>query len=316
MSEAVIQTEQLTKCYGSFLFRKKKPSLDSLSISIPEGAVYGFLGPNGAGKTTTIKMLMDLIRPTAGTASVLGKPTWDVPVKKQIGFLPDTPAFNGLMSASEFLTVCARLLGMGWTERRERVKEVLETVQMTPHAKEKLAGFSRGMLQRIGVAQALLNKPKLLILDEPLLGLDPYGRQDFKNIILNQNKQGTTVFFSSHILSDVQEICDNVAILNKGRLLCNGKLSDILGAAQNVVTIRNADECMKELVDSSTECQRRKDGAWELKFNADMPDLEKRLKAMQEKYPGCLEYAEEKESLEEFFFQTVEKDNQKRQERE
>lgn len=310
MSDEVIRTENLSKTYGFLFTRKKKPSLDSLSVSIPRGSVFGFLGPNGAGKTTTIRILMGLIRPTSGSAQVLGKPTWDVPVKKRIGFLPDTPAFNGMMTASEFLSVCARLYGLNCSERGERIAEVLETVQMTAHAREKISSFSRGMLQRIGVAQTLLNKPELLILDEPLLGLDPYGRQDFKDIILSQSKKGVTVFFSSHILSDVQDICDHAAILNKGHLLCSGSLKDLLQTKGCTVRLHNADHLLPELMTDAKEIQKLEDGTRELVFPDKTPELAAKLASIKEKEPGKIEIFEQNESLEDYFFRTIEKDNQ------
>ena len=314
--EFVIETKDLTKQYGVLFWKKKVPALDKLTIQIPRGSVFGFLGPNGAGKTTTIKMLMDLIQPTHGSATVLDCPVWDVNMKKRIGFLPDTPAFNGLMSASEFLHVCAKLFRLPRKVRYQRVQEVLETVQMTAHAKEKLAGFSRGMLQRIGVAQALLNQPELLILDEPLLGLDPYGRQDLKNIILEQNKKGTTVFFSSHILADVQEICDRVAILNKGHLLCTGKISDLLHTENLVMRIKNGNDLVAGLMADAKECQKKDNDTWELRFECNTPGVSEKLRSFCEEHKDKAELVEQAESLEDFFFRTIEANNKARQEAE
>lgn len=309
MEEApVIRTESLSKRYGTLFWKKKTLSLDQLTISVPRGAVFGFLGPNGAGKTTTIKLLMDLIRPTSGSAQVLGKPVWDPAVRRKIGFLPDAPAFNGLMTASEFLNVCANLLKMPREQRKHRIPEVLDTVRMTASADDKLGGFSRGMLQRIGVAQAILNDPDLLILDEPLLGLDPYGRQELKRIIREQNQRGTTVFFSSHILADVQEICDHAAILNKGRLLCSGKLGDLLGSQGLSVRLTDADNLIHELLPDARECQKKGPNEWELTFDK-TPESEKRLQSLKEKHSGKVEIVEQWESLEEFFFQKIEQDN-------
>ena len=162
MDEFVIQTENLTKSYSSWFRKAARPALNRLTISIPRGCIFGFLGPNGAGKTTTIKILMGLIRPTGGTAVVLGKPYDDVESKNRIGFLPDSPAFTPSLSAVEFLDVCARLLKIPSAQRKQRVEEVLEIVRMTPHAKSKIGTFSRGMLQRVGIAQAILNKGHLL----------------------------------------------------------------------------------------------------------------------------------------------------------
>ncbi|MBR2428244.1 MAG: ABC transporter ATP-binding protein [Lentisphaeria bacterium] len=315
-NEFVIDTKDLTKQYGVLFWKKKVPALDKLTIQIPRGSVFGFLGPNGAGKTTTIKMLMDLIQPTSGSATVLGAPVWDINMKKRIGFLPDTPAFNGLMKASEFLHVCAKLFHLPRKVRYERVAEVLEIVHMTDHAKEKLAGFSRGMLQRIGVAQALLNKPELLILDEPLLGLDPYGRQDLKNIILDQNKSGTTIFFSSHILADVQEICDRVAILNKGHLLCTGKINDLLHTENLVIRIKDGNDLVAGLMNDAKECLKKDGNTWELTFDCSQPGVTDKLKKFGEEHKEKAELVEQAESLEDFFFRTIETNNKKRMEEE
>ena len=311
MDDTVIRTEGLCKQYGILFWKKKTLSLNHLTISVPRGTIYGFLGPNGAGKTTTIKILMDLIRPTSGFVEVLGKPVWNVPVKKKVGFLPDTPSFSSLISAYEFLNICAKLFHMSRAERKQRIREVLEIVQMTSHAKEKLGSFSRGQLQRIGIAQAILNKPELLILDEPLLGLDPYGRQDLKRIIKEQSKQGTTVFFSSHILSDVQEICDHAAVLNRGRLLCSGKLTSFLRTSGLQVRLTDADDILKELMPEARSCQKKEDGVWDLNFEK-TPALSARLDALIGKYGNRIEMTEQTESLEDFFFAKIEEDNRNR----
>ena len=154
MQEYVIETDKLTKNYGWLIWKQPDPSLDSLTLAIPKGTVFGFLGPNGAGKTTTIRLLMDLIKPTSGSATVLGEPPTNVEIKHKIGFLPDTPAFSSYLSAYEYLSICAKLLKIPRRENRERINEVLEIVKMTDHTKSKLGGFSRGMIQRIGIARS------------------------------------------------------------------------------------------------------------------------------------------------------------------
>ncbi len=304
--EYVIKTENLTKNYGWLFWKRKEAALDSLNIEIPKGTIFGFLGPNGAGKTTTIRLLMDLIKPTSGTATVLGRPTDDVEVKNKIGFLPDSPAFGTYLSANEFLHVCARLLKIPSNLRKQRVDEVLETVKMTKAAKNKLGTFSRGMLQRIGIAQAILNKPELLILDEPLLGLDPYGRQELKEIIINQKLSGTNVFFSSHILSDVEQICDHIAILNKGKLLCCGELDELLSATGYKITVdAGCDEPVKELMAEATATNKLPDGAWELAFPKD-DAIKAKLEAIEKRFPGAVSISNSRENLEEFFFRKIE----------
>lgn len=309
-AETVIQTENLTKVYKR-LFKAGKKALDNLTISVSKGSVYGFLGPNGAGKTTTIKILMDLIKATGGTAFVLGKPSYDVNIKEHIGFLPDSPAFSPQLSAYEFLNICGKLLKIPSAERAARIELVLDTVKMTPHTREKIGSFSRGMLQRIGVAQAILNQPDLLILDEPLLGLDPYGRQEFKQIILGQKARGTSVFFSSHILSDVEEICDHIAILNKGKLLCAGRLDKLLGASGFTVIIPpNHDDALKELITMAAKTSRKEDGAWLLTFPQD-DEIRGKIDAVIEKSSGEIKMTAAYEKLEDFFFRTLKEDNKK-----
>lgn len=314
MDEFVIQTENLTKSYSSWFRKAARPALNRLTISIPRGCIFGFLGPNGAGKTTTIKILMGLIRPTGGTAVVLGKPYDDVESKNRIGFLPDSPAFTPSLSAVEFLDVCARLLKIPSAQRKQRVEEVLEIVRMTPHAKSKIGTFSRGMLQRVGIAQAILNKPDLLILDEPLLGLDPYGRQEFKEIILGQkNNFNASVFFSSHILSDVAEICDSISILNKGHLLCAGSLSTLLSGGGDGVTVdvRNED-ALRELVIYADQVRKLGQGEWELLFKQNDPAVMKVIEEQTRRFAGLVEIRRASEDLESFFFKKIEEDNAKR----
>ena len=254
---------------------------------------------------------MGLIRPTGGTASVLGKPYDDVESKNRIGFLPDSPAFTPTLSANEFLDVCARLLKIPSDRRKKRVEEVLEIVRMSQHAKSKIGTFSRGMLQRIGIAQAILNKPDLLILDEPLLGLDPYGRQEFKEIILGQkNDFHASVFFSSHILSDVEEICDSISILNKGRLLCAGSLTELLSGGGKGVTVdvRN-DEALRELVMYADQVNKTGSGEWELLFKQKDPAAEAKINELGKRFGDQVKIRSANEELESFFFKKIEEDN-------
>lgn len=311
MEENIIQTENLTKDYSNWFRKTPRPALNQLSISIPKGCVFGFLGPNGAGKTTTIKILMGLIRPTGGTATVLGKPYDDVESKNRIGFLPDSPAFTPTLSATEFLDVCARLLKIPSENRKKRVEEVLEIVRMSQHAKSKIGTFSRGMLQRIGIAQAILNNPELLILDEPLLGLDPYGRQEFKEIILGQkNDFHASVFFSSHILSDVEEICDSVSILNKGRLLCAGPLQTLLSGGGKGITVDvRSEDALRELVAYADQVNKTASGEWELLFKQKDPAVEGKINELVGRFGKRVEIRNANEELESFFFKKIEEDN-------
>ncbi len=302
----VIETRELTKYYGALFWKKKEPALDKLTISIPEGSVFGFLGPNGAGKTTTIRLFMDLIRPTSGEALLFGKPPDDLETKRLIGFLPDNPVFSSYLTAYEFLDICAKLLRVPSSERKRRIEEVVDLVKMSKHLHSKLGGFSRGMTQRIGIAQAVLNRPKLLILDEPLVGLDPHGRQELKDIILHQKNSGTNVFFSSHILSDVEKMCDSISILHQGNLLCYGKIGELLSETGSRVHVKHGeDEIIKDLLPEATGTIRLSDGSWELVFQ-DKPELTRRIKDLAEKNPKAITITPSRENLEDFFFRKIE----------
>lgn len=206
-------------------------ALDRLDLEIEEGEVFGFLGHNGAGKTTTIKLLMGLVYPTSGEAWILDRSIRDVAVKQYIGFLPESPFFYEYLTAEEFLVFYGQLFGIGGLKLAKKIDELLELVSMTDARHRPLRKFSKGMLQRIGIAQALINDPRLVILDEPMSGLDPIGRRDVRDIILRLKHEGKTIFFSSHILPDVEMICDRIGILVKGRLKAVGTVQELAGAS-------------------------------------------------------------------------------------
>src|SRR5215471_10608872 len=231
MGMPAIVIEGLTKDYATGFWRKRmRRSLDQLSLRVEDGEVFGFLGPNGAGKTTTLKLLMGLIFPTAGTARIRGRSIDDVAMHADIGYLPEQPYFYDYLTARELLDYYARFSGYGRAERHERVRKFLELVGLTPAADVQLRKFSKGMLQRAGIAQAILHDPKVIFFDEPMSGLDPIGRREVRDIILDLKKQGRTVFFSTHILSDAEMLCDRVAVL------VNGKLQGV-GAPGEIVSI-------------------------------------------------------------------------------
>jgi ABC-2 type transport system ATP-binding protein len=221
-------------------------AVDDLSLAVERGEVFGFLGPNGAGKTTALKMLLGLARPTAGTAWVLGKPAGDWRIRARVGFLPEHFRFQEWLKAREFLDVHARLYGMPPEVRRRRVGELLETVGLSRHADKPLRDFSKGMLQRIGLAQALLNEPDLVFLDEPTSGLDPLGRRLVRDIIRSLRARGITVFLNSHLLSEIEITCDRVSFIRRGRIVQTGKLEQLL-AAETEVELR-VDNLSPELV--------------------------------------------------------------------
>jgi ABC-2 type transport system ATP-binding protein len=219
MSAPIIQIEGLTKDYASGFWRKRwKRSLDHLSLEVQEGEVFGFLGPNGAGKTTTLKCLMGLIFPTSGTARVNGRSIDDIAMHRDIGYLPEHPYFYDYLTARELLDYYARFSKFSTAERVERVERFLKLVGLTQARNIQLRKFSKGMLQRAGIAQAILHDPKVVFLDEPMSGLDPVGRREVRDIILELKRQGRTVFFSTHILSDAEMLCDRVAVVVGGKL--------------------------------------------------------------------------------------------------
>src|SRR5215467_1565859 len=224
-----IEIEALTKHYTTGFWRPRPyPALDGLTLSVEQGEVFGFLGPNGAGKTTTLKLLMQLIYPTSGRAEILGKPVGDIDVKRRIGYLPEQPYFYDYLTAEELLGYFAALFRYSAADRRTRVARLLDEVGIGAERRMPLRKFSKGMLQRVGIAQALINDPELIILDEPMSGLDPLGRRDVRSLILRLRDRGCTVFFSSHVLSDAESLCSRVAILAKGRLVATGRLNEML----------------------------------------------------------------------------------------
>src|SRR6266542_648412 len=226
---AALSTFELTKDYAIGFWRKRPyRALDRLTLDVGQGEVFGFLGPNGAGKTTTLKLLMQLVFPTSGHAEMLGRPVGDLSVKRRIGYLPENPYFYDYLTAEELLTYYAALFGYTGAERRARAGRLLDDVGIGAERRFQLRKFSKGMLQRVGIAQALVNDPELVIFDEPMSGLDPLGRRDVRALILRLRDRGCTVFFSSHVLSDAEALCSRVAILANGRLVTTGRLSEML----------------------------------------------------------------------------------------
>jgi len=226
-----IETHELAKDYKVGFWRPRPyRALDALTLAVEPGEVFGFLGPNGAGKTTTLKLLMQLVYPTSGTASILGRPLGDIEMKRRIGYLPENPYFYDYLTAEELLSYFAGLFGYRGTERAARVSRLLDEVGLGAERRLQLRKFSKGMIQRVGLAQALINDPEVIFLDEPMSGLDPLGRRDVRALILRLRDEGRTVFFSSHILSDAETLCSRIAIVVKGRLMASGTLTDLVTA--------------------------------------------------------------------------------------
>ena len=225
----VIEIANLTKDYEVGFFRKRKVrALDDLSLSVDGGQIFGFLGANGAGKTTTLKLLMRLIFPTSGSAKILNRDIGDVRMHERIGYLPENPYFYDYLTAREFLEYCAQIFGSPSAERRKRTADLLSRVKLDEKSWDKqLRKFSKGMLQRVGLAQSLINDPEIVFLDEPMSGLDPVGRREVRDLIASLRDDGKTVFMCSHILSDIEVLCDRVAILKRGKLSQVGHLDEL-----------------------------------------------------------------------------------------
>lgn len=235
---SAIEILGLQKTYSVGFWRKRpRIALKPLTLSVEEGEVFGFLGPNGAGKTTTLKLLMGLVSPTSGSARILGREIGDPVVKAQIGFLPEQPYFYDYLTARELLEYYGQLSGMTGKERSGRVAAMLHRVGLHDAGNLQLRKFSKGMLQRIGIAQAILHDPKLVFLDEPMSGLDPMGRREVRDLIEELKQQGKTVFFSTHILSDAESLCDRVAILHLGELRRVGVVAELISDVEGRVEL-------------------------------------------------------------------------------
>lgn len=235
----VVEIENLTKDYEVGFWRKRKVrALDGLSLNVEPRQIFGFLGANGAGKTTTLKLLMRLIFPTAGRASILGQDISDISMHQRIGYLPENPYFYDYLTPREFLEYCGQLFDLDSATRKRRAEELLTRVNLDQKSWDRqLRKLSKGMLQRVGLAQALINDPEIVFLDEPMSGLDPVGRREVRDLIASLRTEGKTVFMCSHILSDIEVLCDNVAILKKGRLAHAGSLDELRAQETNLIEI-------------------------------------------------------------------------------
>ncbi|HEV2124296.1 MAG TPA: ABC transporter ATP-binding protein [Chloroflexota bacterium] len=222
MTVAAVETANLRKEYG------QRISVANLSLHVPEGEVFGFLGPNGAGKSTTVKMLVGLVRPTSGQGTLLGKPLGDASARRWLGYLPEQFRFHEWLRAEEFLDFHASLYGVPKAERGRRIADTLAIVGLESRARDTLRTFSKGMLQRIGIGQALIADPKLVILDEPTSALDPIGRRDVRDLIRTLRSRGVAVFLNSHLLSEVEMVCDHVAIIDRGRVVRQGAMQELV----------------------------------------------------------------------------------------
>lgn len=236
-SESVIEIRNLTKIYRDFWGRKKVRAVNALSMDVRKGEVFGLLGPNGSGKTTTLKLLLGLLFPTEGEIKIMGKSAADVSKNERIGYLPEESYLYRFLNAEETLDFYGRLFNMSSAVRKQRTEMLLELVKISHARKRQLKEYSKGMTRRIGLAQALINDPDLVMLDEPTSGLDPLGNRDMKDLILDLKKQGKTVLMCSHLLGDVQDVCDRIAILYGGELKVLGRVDELLKPGENLESL-------------------------------------------------------------------------------
>jgi len=262
VSDLALSVHDLRKTFDPGLFELKVPVLDGLSFEVRRGEIFGFLGPNGAGKTTTIKAITGLIMPDAGEITICGFSHLDDQAKRRIGFMAENPYFYHYLTGREYLHFHTELLGMPRDETAPRVSQVLDRVSMANRADGPMRTYSKGMLQRMSLAQALLGEPEVLILDEPMSGLDPMGRRDVRDIILAERNRGTTVFFSSHIIPDVETICDRVAIVVEGRVRAIGEVKDLVAQEVDAYEVAFVGADPSELREPVLESRAGSDASW------------------------------------------------------
>ena len=236
--DLVLEVKGLYKTFHIGFFRKRVDAVRGTSFAVKRGEIFGLLGPNGAGKTTTIKSILRLIFPTKGEIRIFGRPCGDREAAKRVGYMPENPYVYQYLKPIEFLDLCGRLVGLDKRERRARSEEMIDKVGLRHAADRPIGKFSKGMMQRIGLAQALLHDPELLVLDEPMSGLDPIGRKEVRDVLLEQRERGKTLLFTSHILSDVELLCDRVVIMKEGEITSEGQVHDLLESAGRRVEIR------------------------------------------------------------------------------
>jgi len=307
MTDAAIEIENLTKDYPfGFLHLKKRRSLEGLTMKVEDGEVFGFLGPNGAGKSTTMKLLVGLTFPTAGNARILGKPISDIEMHRDIGYLPEQPYFYDYLTAAELLDYFARFHDLKAADRRERVQRMLKKVGLETARKIQLRKYSKGMLQRVGLAQAILHDPRVLILDEPMSGLDPLGRREVRDIILELKREGRTILFSTHILSDAEMLCDRVGVIVGGKLRGVGAPDEIVGVKAHGMEIlfeyTGSSAGAVALLGKATQTGNR------YRMQVSEEDLYATLEQLRGAAARILLVTQMKASLEEYFMHLVEAD--------
>jgi ABC-2 type transport system ATP-binding protein len=306
---SVVITSELRKVYRTgFWMNQKVVSLKGCSLTVNQGETFGLLGPNGAGKTTLLKLLLGIIRPTAGKGLLLGKPLGDRQVKQHIGYLPENPYLYEYLTGWEFLEMAAGLFEIPTHVQRQRIPELLDLVGLpiADARKKQMRRYSKGMLQRVGMAQALINDPDVIFLDEPMSGLDPLGRYRMREIILSLKTAGKTIFFNSHILSEVEQICDRIAILSQGELICSGSLDELLGN-ENSYYVKGQGGDWEVLKKWLPNLAFEPDGSWRGTLHDDYYDFLASVRLMDGR---IISMNLSRQSLEEFFITQIHKQDQ------
>ena len=302
-----VEIKGLRKVYQQII------AVDDISLVTYRGEAFGFLGPNGAGKSTVVKILTGLVAPTKGTVRVLGQPVNHVQIRRQVGYLPEFPSFHRWLKARDFLEFHGRLFGMKSTMLEKRIGEVLATVGLAGRENQKLSTFSKGMLQRIGLAQAIINKPDLVILDELVSGLDPVGQRDMRELLRELKAEGTSIFLNSHLLADVEAICDRVAIINQGRILKVGAPAELFDKKKmlEVRVDHVSEELLKRLHAVSLDIQQGDDDPRYLLIEIERDEQAADIADIIHAYGARLyTLAPRQVSLEQIFFQTIDALNQ------
>ncbi|MGF1677135.1 MAG: ABC transporter ATP-binding protein [Rivularia sp. (in: cyanobacteria)] len=300
----IVLTSELRKVYRTgFWMNQKVVSLKSCSLQVKRGETFGLLGQNGAGKTTLLKLLLGIIRPTSGRGLLLGKPLGDRDTKQRIGYLPENAYLYDFLTGWEFLVGSANLFQIPQNIQQQRIPQLLDLVGLSKFdaRKKQMRRYSKGMLQRVAMAQTLINDPDLIFLDEPMSGLDPMGRYQMREIILNLKQQGKTIFFNSHVLNEVELICDRIAILNKGELICSGNVTQLLGT-QNTYRVKGQGGNWKTLQEWIPNLASLSDGCWQGELQGEMYDFIASLRLMGGYLISINAY---RLSLEEFFMQKI-----------
>jgi ABC-2 type transport system ATP-binding protein len=295
-----IQTVNLSKKFG------RTVALAGLSMTVPRGEVFGFLGPNGAGKTTSVKLLLGLLKPSSGEARLLGRPIGDLDTRRRIGYLPELFRYQGWLSAREVLALHCELAPLPRSSWNDEISSALETVGLTDRAKDRVSTFSKGMQQRLGLAAALLGEPELVFLDEPTSALDPVGRHDVREIIRGLAARGTAVFLNSHLLSEVEQVCDRVAVVDHGRVIASGTMDELLSGTAVKVRVEGLDDAAKSKLSSFGDMDDEGDHLTFTKLKAErVPDLVSQIVALGGR---VYEVAPRHQTLEDRFLQLLEEE--------